>query len=302
MSQTLKSDTKSENEKSQAPKAVDLSTPILEPGLYVIATPIGNLRDITLRALETLAGVDLVLAEDTRTSAKLMHAFGLNVKLSAYHDHNAAKRVPNLVKSLLAGKSMALISDAGTPLVSDPGHKLVRACIENEINIVPVPGASAVLAAMMSSGLMSERFLFGGFLPPKSTARQTVLQEFAELRAALVFFETAPRLYESLRDILSCLGNRKIAICRELTKKYEQILRGDLQTLIPTLEHTQLRGEIVLVIEAPKTRKIWSKQDVEEALKKRIGALGVKRASTEIAALSGHKKRDVYQWALDLER
>ena len=292
---------KSARAEAQALKAVRLGPLDLAPGLYIVSTPIGNLRDITIRALETLASVDLVLAEDTRTSAKLMNTYGLKSPLSAYHDHNAAKRIPNLINRIQNGERIALISDAGTPIVSDPGHKLVSACVKNGLDVIPVPGASAVLSALVTAGLTSDRFMFAGFLPPKSAARQTVLAALAQCPSSLIFYETAPRLIAALIDMKTVLGNRQTAICRELTKKYEQIYRGDLEALIKQLTGEKLRGEIVVVVNGPNAQATWEREDVLSALRARIGTLGVKRASLEVAEMSGHKKRDVYQWALKID-
>ncbi|HFB55067.1 MAG TPA: 16S rRNA (cytidine(1402)-2'-O)-methyltransferase [Hellea balneolensis] len=274
----------------------------LAAGLYLVATPIGNLRDISLRALDTLASANLVLAEDTRVSRKLFSAYGLNTPLSAYHDHNAAKRVPNLVERMQAGEAIALISDAGTPLVSDPGYKLARACIDADIDVVAIPGASAVLSALVSSGLACDRFMFAGFLPPKSGARKKALDEVAQVPASLIFYESAGRLSATLGDMLGVFGDRPVVIARELTKKYEEILRGSLRGMAKDLATTKLRGEIVVLVGPPAHTEKWDEAAILHALEARIGELGVKRASEEIAALSGHKKRDVYTLALGLKR
>ncbi|MEE9271886.1 MAG: 16S rRNA (cytidine(1402)-2'-O)-methyltransferase [Robiginitomaculum sp.] len=273
----------------------------LASGLYLVATPVGNLRDITLRALDTLRSADLVLAEDTRTSAKLMQAYNLKPVLSAYHDHNAAKRVPNLVTRIKAGAAIALISDAGTPLVSDPGYKLARACIDEDLPVYAVPGASSVLSAIVSAGLPSDKFMFAGFLPTKSAARIKALQDLQSVPASLVFFESVRRLSKMLADVYLVFGNRNVAIARELTKKYEEILRGTAKDLIDKLGDKILRGEIVVVIGPPERGEVWSDAQIIEALEQRIKPLGMKRASEEIAVLSGHKKRDVYQLALKLK-
>ena len=273
----------------------------LAPGLYLIATPIGNLRDITLRALDTLASADIVLAEDTRQSRKLLDAYQIKTSLSPYHDHNAAKRVPALIKKLEDGASIALISDAGTPLVSDPGYKLARAAIDAGQNVFAVPGASAVLCGLSVSGLASDKFMFAGFLPPKTGARKTALGALMAVPSSLIFFETAPRLSAVLADMLDIFGDRQAVIARELTKKYEEVLRGTLSELIAQLEGPRLRGEIVLMLAPPAGGAIWDDEAVDKALRARLSDLGVKRASEEIASLSGLPKRQVYARALQIK-
>ena len=204
----------------------------LECGLYVVATPIGNLRDITLRALDVLAGADIILAEDTRQTRKLLDAYDIKTPLSAYHDHNAAKRIPALLEKLSEGAVIALVSDAGTPLVSDPGFKLARDAAQAGVNVVPLPGASAVLAALVTAGLPSDVFTFAGFLPAKSSARKTELTTLSTVPGTLILFESPGRLLSSLSDMLEVLGDRPAAIARELTKHYEETRRGPLSELI----------------------------------------------------------------------
>lgn len=273
----------------------------LDAGLYVVATPIGNLRDITLRALDVLRGVDMILAEDTRQSAKLLAAYDIKTPLRAYHDHNAAKSVPGLIKKLEDGARLAIISDAGTPLVSDPGFKLARAAVEADIPVIPLPGASAVLAALVTSALPSDAFSFAGFLPPKSSARQTALARYQSTPGTLIFFESPSRVAASLSDMMSVLGDRPAALARELTKRYEQTRRGTLSTLIDSVRVDPPRGEIVIVIGPSATGDLWSEDDVHAALSENIPDMGVKRASAHIAELSGWAKRDVYQRALRLK-
>jgi len=273
----------------------------ISPALYVIATPIGNLRDITLRALDVLSAADHILAEDTRVSAKLLKAYDIKGTLSAYHDHNVAVRIPAILKDLEAGKTIALISDAGTPLVSDPGFKLVRAAVEAGIEVIPLPGASAVLAGLVKSGLPSDRFLFAGFLPPKSAARQTVLQEFVNLRATLIVFETGKRIGAALSDIEAVMGERHIVITRELTKHYEEARRGSVREMIASVKDDPPRGEIVLLIAPPEASQHWDEAQIISALKNAVPEQGVKRASADIAQMSGWAKRDVYQLALKIK-
>lgn len=274
----------------------------MPPALYVVATPIGNLRDITLRALDVLQGADHVLAEDTRQSKKLLEAYSIQRSLTPYHDHNAAKRIPAILALLAAGETVALISDAGTPLVSDPGFKLARAAIEAGHRVVPLPGASAPLAALVTAGLPSDRFMFAGFLPPKSAARRGVLGEVAGVESTLIFFETGPRLTASLGDMLDILGDRSAAVARELTKTYEETRRGTLSELCALyVENGPPRGEIVIVTGPPEAMQTWDQGQVDKQLMALIPQIGVKRASAEVAARSGHNKREVYARALSLK-
>ena len=291
----------SDTNPSQHLTGEELQSVTLESGLYVVATPIGNLRDITLRALDILRAADIILAEDTRQTRKLLDAYDIKTPLSPYHDHNAAKRVPGVIKDLEDGKVIALVSDAGTPLVSDPGFKLVRAAVEASIDVFPLPGASAVLAGLVKSGLPSDRFMFAGFLPPKSGARKTALEEFASVKATLIFFETGPRIAACLKDMSGVLGERDVVLTRELTKRYEEARHGTFDSLIESVKAEPPRGELVLLVGPPKIGDRWSEDEVTSALKVQISELGVKRASAEIAAQCGWPKRDVYQLALKLK-
>ena len=273
----------------------------LEKGLYIVSTPIGNLRDITLRALDVLRGVDHIMAEDTRQTRKLCEVYNIKTPLSAYHDHNAAARVPELIERLEGGATLALVSDAGTPLVSDPGFRLVRAASAANLDIWPIPGASALLAGLVKSGLPSDAFFFAGFLPPKSTARQTALKKLMDLQATLVFFTTGPRINAVLKDMAEVLGNRSAVLTRELTKRYEEARYGQLSDLAVSVKQTPPKGELVLLIGAPDAPLQWTESDVVEALKDSIAGQGVKRASAAIAENSGWTKRDVYNLALTLK-
>jgi len=270
-----------------------------EPGhLYIVATPIGNLRDITLRAIDILSTVDDILAEDTRQSQKLLNAYNIQTPLSAYHDHNVAKRLPAILAALDAGRSMALISDAGTPLVSDPGFKLVRAAIAAGHVVIPLPGASAILAALVTAGLPSDSFAFHGFLPARSAARKRQLESLNAVPGTLIFFETAPRIHKSLVDMRDILGDRPAALARELTKRYEDIRRGTVSDIIESVITTPPRGEIVVCLGPRLRTEKWEVSDIDKALKPAIEDMGLKRASTHVADLSGWTKRDVYQRAL----
>jgi 16S rRNA (cytidine1402-2'-O)-methyltransferase len=275
--------------------------PKLAPGLYVVSTPIGNLRDVTLRALDILASADLVCAEDTRVSAKLLSAFGLSVRLRPYHDHNGAQARPGLLNDLEAGARIALISDAGTPLISDPGYKLVREAAERGINIVAIPGASAPLAALASSGLPTDRFMFAGFPPPKSSARRRFLAEMKDVRATLIFFEGPSRLVESLADMAHVLGARDAAVARELTKKFEETRRGKLADLAAHYEREgPPRGEIVILLGPPAEEQGADAATLDAAILAAGDDRPLKEIAAEIAERLGLKRRDVYERALKL--
>jgi 16S rRNA (cytidine1402-2'-O)-methyltransferase len=241
------------------------------------------------------------LAEDTRISKKILVVYDINSSLLSYHEHNAEKRLPFVLKQLRSGKSVVLISDAGTPLISDPGFKLTRAALQNNIDVFPLPGASAVLAGLVKSGLPSDRFMFAGFLPSKSAARKTILKSFKLINATLIFFETGPRVLSCLEDMRDELGDRDVALVRELTKKYEDGIYGSFSDVINNVNEAQPRGEIVLLAGPPKTKQMWNKDDVLSALKIQLPELGLKKASNEISEASGWAKRDVYQMGLSLK-
>lgn len=271
------------------------------PGLYVVSTPIGNLRDITLRALDILGGVEEVLAEDTRVASKLMSAYGVKARLSPYHDHNGAERRPGLLKRLGEGARIALISDAGTPLVSDPGWKLVHEALEAGVKVWPVPGASALLAGLVASGLPSDRFLFAGFLPPKQGARRSAIEALRAVPATLVFYESGPRLAETLADLSAVLGKREAAVARELTKLFEETRRGSLADLAAHYEKAgPPRGEIVLLV-GPPAEDVASAADVDAALKVALAEMPTKAAAAAVSEALGLPKREVYQRALQLK-
>ena len=276
-------------------------TPVLAPGLYVVATPIGNLRDITLRALDVLTAADRVLAEDTRQTGKLFDAYDISAKLTAYHDHNAAARIPQVLGWLAEGQAVALVSDAGTPLVSDPGFKLVRAAVAAGHDVFPLPGASAVLAGLVKSGLPSDKFLFAGFLPPKTTARKRELEALKTIPATLIFFESGPRIKACLSDMSEVFGDREVVLTRELTKHYEEARHGSFSALIDSVTSDPPRGELVVLIGPPGTDTGWDEARVNAALQKVIPEEGVKRASAQVAEVSGWAKRDVYALALSLK-
>ncbi len=274
----------------------------LVPGLHIVATPIGNLGDITLRALETLAAADLIACEDTRVTRKLLSRYGIDTPLTPYHEHNAAKARPLLLRRLSEGAAVALVSDAGTPLISDPGYKLVRAVQEAGHAVTALPGASAVLAALTIAGLPTDQFLFVGFLPPKEAARRARVAELARIPATLVLFEAGPRLAATLDDLAAGLGkNREAALCRELTKLHEEIRRGDLATLAQIYADNPPRGEIVLVIAPPLATRV-STTEAETLLRQALGRASLKDAVGEVAGATGLPRREVYQRALALAK
>jgi 16S rRNA (cytidine1402-2'-O)-methyltransferase len=271
----------------------------LEPGLYIVSTPIGNLRDLTFRALDVLSACDLVLAEDTRVTAKLLSAYGLSKRMERYDDHIGERVRPAILSRLAEGARIALVSDAGTPLVSDPGYRLVQAAREQGSAVIPIPGASAVLSALAGAGLPTDRFLFAGFPPPKSAARRTLFQELAPVRASLVFYETGPRLRDSLVDMLAVFGPREAAVCRELTKRFETFVRGPLDALAvnPALEAP--KGEIVVVL-GPGREEAASEADADRALAEALTRLSPADAAGEVARALGLPRRALYQRALEL--
>ena len=277
--------------------------PPLAPGLHLVATPIGNLRDITVRALEVLAGADLIACEDTRVSRKLLDRYAITTPLTPYHDHNAAQARPKLLARLAEGAVVALISDAGTPLISDPGYKLVCAARAAGASVTTVPGASAVLAALTLSALPTDRFLFEGFLPAKEGQRKHRIAELKRVPATLVLFETGPRLASALADLAAELGARDAAICRELTKLHEEVRRGDLATLARDVAAAgEPRGEIVIVIAPPEPEGELDAGDLDTLLREALDRLSVKEAVAEVAAVTGQPRRAIYQRALALSR
>jgi 16S rRNA (cytidine1402-2'-O)-methyltransferase len=272
----------------------------LEPGLYVVATPIGNLRDITLRALDTLAAADRVFAEDRRQTLKLLNAYGIKARLGSYHEHNAEAARGEILAALAAGERVALVSDAGTPLISDPGYKLVRAAIEAGHRVVPIPGASATLAGLVASGLATDRFLFAGFPPPKAAARRAWLEDLAGVRATLIFFEAGPRLPESLKDMALAFGARPAAIGRELTKVFEEFKRGSLVELAAETQ-AAAKGEIVVIVGAPVVDAAPAWAEIDAALKQALARASLHDAAAEVAARFGVARKSVYARALALK-
>lgn len=273
------------------------------PGLYVVATPIGNAGDITLRALETLRGVDAVACEDTRITGKLLHRYGIAAPLLQYHEHNAARMRPVLLGRVAAGEAIALVSDAGTPLVSDPGYKLVREAREQGLAVTHLPGASAALTGLVLSGLPSDRFLFAGFLPPKTAARRTALEELKPVRASLILFESAQRLADLLADAAAVLGPREVAVSRELTKLFEEVRRGDLAGLAAHYaEAGPPKGEVVVVIGPPAPEEAPAGADLDALLAEALAGMSVRDAAASVAAATGLPRKAVYARALELGR
>ena len=277
--------------------------PALDPGLYIVATPIGNLRDMTYRAVDTLKAADLIACEDKRVTAKLLQAYGIRTTATSYHEHNAAKVRPHLIRQLREGARIALVSDAGTPLVSDPGYRLVTEAVEAGIPVVAIPGASATLAALASSALPTDRFLFAGFLPPRGGKRRTALQELAGIDATLILFESPRRLAEALADMVEILGPRPAAIARELTKRFEEIRRGTLAELAGHYAAADAPlGEIVVVIGPPGAESDGAAPDLDALLQQAMADMSLRDAAASVAEATGLPRRDIYARALALRQ
>ncbi len=281
------------------PRLADSSS--LPAGLYIVATPIGNLGDITIRALETLKAADLIACEDTRVTGGLLKAYGIDGRMMAYHEHNADAAGPRLLDAARTG-IVALVSDAGTPLISDPGYRLVSAACKENIPVVTIPGASSVMAALTLAALPTDKFLFAGFLPNKTSARQSAIAALARVPATLVFFESPNRIDDSLADLHAGLGNRAATLTRELTKLHEEARRSTLSGLIASVKEHPPRGEIVLVVAPPDAESPASQADIDSMLQDALQRLSVKDAAAEIASVSGVAKRDVYARALILAK
>ncbi len=272
------------------------------PGLHIVATPIGHADDITLRALDTLEAADLIVCEDTRVTARLLSIFSIARPMQAYHDHNAAKVRPRILDALAQGSVVALVSDAGTPLVSDPGYKLVVEAIGQGVRVFPVPGPSAALAALSVGGLPTDRFCFAGFLPVKAGARRTALEQLAAVPTTLVFFETGARLAVSLAAMAEVLGPRPAAVARELTKTFEEVRRGTLPELVQTVEAAPPKGEIVVLVGPPEAGSgVADAETLDTALRSALESLPLKGAVASVTADLGLPRRRVYQRALVLK-
>jgi 16S rRNA (cytidine1402-2'-O)-methyltransferase len=272
----------------------------LEPGLYIVATPIGNLSDLSPRAAEVLARADLIAVEDSRVTAKLLHHIGAKRPMAPYHDHNADRVRPGLI-GRMRGEAVALVSDAGTPLISDPGYKLVRDARAAGINVVTVPGPSAVIAALTLAGLPTDRFAFWGFLPAKAGARATAIAEAATFRGTLAFYESGPRLGATLTALHRGLGNRDAAVAREISKRFEETVSGPLADLAARYAEAPPKGEIVIVVGPRGAPEAASDDEVDAALKEAMARLTPSRAAAEVAQRLGLPRRDVYARAQALK-
>ncbi|MEJ8309497.1 16S rRNA (cytidine(1402)-2'-O)-methyltransferase [Agrobacterium larrymoorei] len=275
----------------------------LENSLYLVATPIGNLGDITLRALETLSSADVLACEDTRVTRILLERYGIRNRPYAYHEHNAQEVGPKLIAALEAGKSVALVSDAGTPLVSDPGYRLGQLALEAGFRVVPIPGASAPLAALVGSGMPSDAFLFAGFLPVKDRGKRDRFAELSKIPATLIFFESPHRIGASVRVAAEVLGReRRAVVCRELTKTFEEFRRGTLGELADYYDEDRtVKGEIVLLVEPPSYDDIPDIEDVEKLLKDLVSTMPAAKAAAEAAKLTGLPRKELYQRLLDMK-
>jgi 16S rRNA (cytidine1402-2'-O)-methyltransferase len=280
-------------------RRVAVATP--EPGLYVVATPIGNLGDITLRALKILAGADLIACEDTRITRRLTAHYGIATRLAAYHDHNAEKVRPILLERLARGGSVALVSDAGTPLVSDPGFRLVAEAIAQGHAVTAAPGATAAIGALILSGLPSDRFFFEGFLPARSAARRKRIAALMDIPATLLFFESPRRLAASLADLACVLGARRAAVAREMTKHFEETRRGGLDELAAAYASMPPpKGEIVIVVAPPGAAAAPEQADVDALLEDLLASMSVRDAATAAAERTGLPRKSLYGRALRL--
>jgi 16S rRNA (cytidine1402-2'-O)-methyltransferase len=289
-------------EGSDPPRA---SKSTLLPGtLAIVATPIGNLGDMTQRAIDCMAAAAVIACEDTRVTAKLLAAYGIRTPMLAYHEHNAARVRPQLIERLKQGQIVALVSDAGTPLISDPGYKLVEAAIAEDITVTAAPGASALLTALVLSGLPSDRFLFAGFLPPKSPARRTEIRTLSAVPATLIFYEAPQRVAKVLEDLAAMLGPRPAAVARELTKRFEEVRRGPLDVLAAFYASApQPKGEIVILVGPPGANAAdseMSEDDIDAALAAALEGHSVREAASLVAAETGLPRRIVYARALKL--
>ena len=279
----------------------EITVPPLPSGLYVTATPIGNLGDITLRGLETLAGADLIACEDTRITSRLTQRYGIVTPLIAYHEHNAERQRPKIMEVVGSGQAVALVSDAGTPLVSDPGYRLVVEAIAAGYDVFPIPGASALLAGLVGAGLPTDRFMFAGFLPSKQAARRTRLEELADIAATIVFYEAPQRLSDTLADMADVLGEaRSAALARELTKKFETFRRGSLEELAEAFAcEPAPKGEITIIVGPPPPR-LTDEADIDALLRSRMAEVSLSEAVADVTAATSSPRKLIYRRALAL--
>ncbi len=276
--------------------ATRFDAPALAPGLHITATPIGNLGDVTLRGLATLAAADVVLCEDTRVSSRLLDRYGIKAVMRPYHEHNAEKVRPAIIAALKAGGAYALISDAGVPLVSDPGYRLVKSCVEENITVTALPGASSVLTALAVSGLPTDCFTFIGFLPQKEKARRDLLTRFKSVPSTLIAFESPHRIVDALVDISAALNNPRVAVSRELTKLHEEILRGTANEVHATLAaRDSVKGEICIVV-APSEflPEVASEDEIEQAITAALVDNAASKAATIVSKMFSLQKEDIY--------
>ncbi len=280
---------------------VEITARPLANALHLVATPIGNLGDITIRALETLAAADILACEDTRVTRVLLDRYGIRQRPIAYHEHNAAEAGPRLIESLAAGKSVALVSDAGTPLVSDPGYRLVEQALQAGLRVVPIPGPSAVLAALTASGLPSDTFLFAGFLPVKDGQRRSRLEELKAVPGTLIFFESPRRLADTLAAMAEIYGSRAAAIGRELTKTFEEMRSGSLPELAAAYASADApKGEIVVCV-GPPVEQVSDAGDIDRLLLSLSAEMPASKAAAEAARMTGSRKPDLYRRLMDLK-
>ena len=272
------------------------------PGLCIVATPIGNLGDITVRALATLAATDLILCEDTRTTARLLDRYAIRTRTAPYHEHNAEKVRPGILERLKQGATIALVSDAGMPLVSDPGYRLVKDAVDQGIPVTACPGPSAVLTGLALSGLPTDRFLFAGFVPQKSGERSRVFAELSGLRATLVFFESPHRIVETLKDLSVALPGRPVAVTRELTKMHEEVLRGQPADVAAELEaRPAVKGEITLLVGPPSEPQAATQDEIDVAIAAALKEMPASKAAAQVAKKLGLGKATIYDRILALK-
>jgi len=276
----------------------------LESAIYIVATPIGNLSDITLRALDVLRGVDVIAAEDTRHTRRLLDHYDIRTKMLSLHEHNESERSESVIESVLAGQSIALVSDAGTPLISDPGHILVNKAKAKGVDVVPIPGPSALVAALSVSGIACGRFIFEGFLPAKKKAKQTVLDTYFSEKKAVVFYESPHRIVDTLNVMLEVFGDREIAIARELTKRFETVRKDSLPNIVEWVagDLDQQKGEFVVVLSGSNFSEVESSDEEKKKLLSRLlEDLPPKKASALVADMLGGSKKEIYNFALELK-
>ncbi len=272
----------------------------IEPGLHIVSTPIGNLQDITIRALETLAACDLIACEDTRVTGVLLQRYGIRTQMMTYHEHNAHRQLPKILEALDAGRAVALVSDAGTPLISDPGFRLVGDVVDRGHKVVPIPGASAMLSGLVGAGLPSDTILFAGFLPNKTHGRKKRLEELRDIPATLVFYESPHRVGSSLVDMAEVLGKRKAAVARELTKRFETFQRGSLPELSDFYSGDRPKGEIVILVSPPEEQELTG-VDPEELLQEALKEMPVSAAAKKVSKATGVERKTIYTRAMELK-